>query len=444
MKTNSLSLRLLVSASISVLLALLATGITFSYFFKTYFEDRVLSELATHLQQLTANIEIDPEGQFIIYPLADQRFDQPFSGLYWQINAADTKPLHSRSLWDLKMELAQPTSLGVQESQRIDLAGKEVIALSWIVTIGEDTAPTELTLSVATDYDQIQATALKFDKKLVLWLSVLAVALIFAAWLQVRIGLRPLEEIRVEINKIRSGSSHHMPDNLPAEVAPLVSEVNQLLDKQQENLLQARNHAGNLAHGLKTPLTVMRALAQQIREAGMDALADDINAQTNAMAHFVERELARSRIGPAATTSISVLPVVTRMVNAISKLPSKNPIDWQIDIPTDITAPFDEFNLLEMLGNLLDNAREWTKDKIVVTAVQNNGKVRFTITDNGPGVANTQLNAVLQRGKRLDPSREGTGLGLAIVQDLADSLGCTLELNNAEQGGLAVTLSWDV
>jgi len=442
MKTNALSLRLLIAASISVLLALLATGIAFSYFFKTYFEDRVLSELATHLQQLTANIEIDADGRFIIFPLADQRFDQPFSGLYWQIDSVDTKPLHSRSLWDLTMELARPASFGSQESQRVDMAGKEIIALSWVVTIGEDTVPTELTLSVATDYDQIQETAAKFDKRLMLWLSVLAIALIFAAWLQVRVGLRPLEDIRVEINKIRSGSSQHMPDNLPNEVAPLVSEVNQLLDNQQENLSQARNHASNLAHGLKTPLTVMRGLAQQVGQGQTAGLAENIDSQIDAMSHFVDRELARSRMGTALPSSVEMLPVVTHMVAAISKLPSEREIDWIIDIANGLKAPFDPFNFSELLGNLLDNAREWTTDQITISASRTGNNTVLTINDNGPGIEKSMLSEVLQRGKRVFENRKGNGLGLAIVQDLASAHNCDLTLENNVEGGLLVTLGW--
>jgi len=297
MKTNSLSLRLLLAASLSILLALFATGLAFGSFFKTYFEDRIRSELATHLQQLTANIEIDALGQFIIYPLSDQRFDQPFSGLYWQIDPADTKPLHSRSLWDLTLELQRPATLGTQQSQRVSTAGFDLMVLSWVVTIGGDDNPTELMLSVAAGYDQIQATAEKFNQNLALWLSILAGALIFAGWLQVRIGLRPLEVLAVEISKIRDGSSQQIPGDVPSEVAPLVAEVNQLLHNQQKSLAQARSRAGDLAHGLKTPLTVMRALAQQLRTGDTAGLAQNIDTQVDAMAHFVDRELARSRMG---------------------------------------------------------------------------------------------------------------------------------------------------
>lgn len=442
MKINALSLRLLIAASVSVLLALLATGYVFSSFFKTYFEDRIQSELATHLQQLTANIEIDAQGQFVIVPLSDQRFDQPFSGLYWQINPVGTKPLHSRSLWDLTLDLRRPDTLGMQETQRVASAGFDLMVLSWVVTIGGDENPTELMLSVATGYDQIQATADKFNKNLMLWLSLLAAGLIFAAWLQVRVGLRPLEAVRAEISKIRDGTSRRMPDDVPTEVAPLVAEVNDLLDNLQENLNQARSHAGDLAHGLKTPLTVMRALAQQIRDGETHGLADQIDEQTQAMAHFVERELARSRMGADASATTELLPVAKRMVGAISKLPTARAIDWQINIPNGLTAPFDTFNLSEMLGNLLDNAREWTVDTVKISASKENGRTVLKIADNGPGIADALLSEVLERGKRVDENRPGSGLGLAIVQDLAKIHGCALTLKNINSGGLEVSVSW--
>ncbi len=442
MKFNSLSLRLLVAASISVVLALLATGIAFSYFFKTYFEDRVRSELTTHLQQLTANIEIDSQGQFLISPLSDQRFDQPFSGLYWQIDPTGKKPLHSRSLWDLSLELQRPETLGMLESQRVKTLNLDLMVLSWVVIISGDQNPSELMLSVATDAGQIRVTADKFNKNLGLWLSLLAAALIFAAWLQVRVGLRPLENVRAEIGKIRDGSLLRMPEDQPREVAPLVGEVNALLANQQETLEKARSHAGDLAHGLKTPLTIMRALAQQIRDGKTTGLADQIDEQTQTMANFVDRELARSRSGNEMGAKTDILPIVTKMVSAISKLPAAREIEWKVDIPAGLSAPFDAFNLSEILGNLLDNAREWTHDSVIISAVKTKGGTSISISDNGPGVAEDQLLSVLQRGKRIDNTRPGNGLGLAIVQDLVGQHDGKLTLKNRPNGGLVAIISW--
>lgn len=445
MKRFSLSLRLMLIGGLSICLAVAATGVSIAYLFEIYFEDRIVEDLETQLVQLTANLNFSPDGAVEISPLADHRFGQPLSGLYWQVTLADGSTTLSRSLWDQKLDIPYSEILGEQVSGRMQAPfGKQLMFLNWRISTEKRGQPEEVLLTVATDLSDLIAAATKFRGNMAGWLVLLAATLIVAAWIQVRIGLRPLEAIRTEIERTKHAADTRLRGNYPIEVVPLVEEVNSLIERQENSLEAARGRAADLAHGLKTPLTVIATINNDLRKANDDELAEQIDQQISAMRFFIERELARSRSGDSHLHSCDLGKIADQMIDAIRRLPTDADIDWQVDVPGGGQAPFDEHDMAELLGNLLDNARKHAASRVIVKAVREDGGfIRLSVEDDGPGVPQDELDLIVERGERRDSVGQGQGLGLAIVHDLAESHNCELNLQNRSTGGLSVSIRWN-
>ena len=222
-----------------------------------------------------------------------------------------------------------------------------------------------------------------------------------------------------------------------------VGEVNELLTLHETSLAGARERASDLAHGLKTPLTVMQTIARDLRKINQAEQADEIDTQVASMHHYIERELARVRTQVPSNTKTQAAPVVNKMVSTIRRFPRETPLEWHVDIPDDLNTPFDAHDLSEMLGNILDNARKWANSQVRVQGVTlPDGRAFITIEDDGPGVPDEMLPTILARGERLDPSVQGTGLGLAICADMAESYGAEFTLSKSALDGLSVRILW--
>jgi len=444
MKTSSLGFRLILLAFLSISVALIATTFVLNTLFHNFFEERIFAELDRDLVQLTGNLSIGQDGELSVEPLVDPRFGVPFSGLYWQAIEPEKQTVVSRSLWGGAYEFPFNSVAGQQTHLETDShQGVPLLITGWTILIGEDNQQRAITLSVATnESDVIEATA-RFRSAFILWLALMFLGLIVASWVQVRLGLVPLETLRKKVEQVRSGDKDKLEGPFPSEVQPLAGEVNELLALHETSLANARERASDLAHGLKTPLTVMQTIARDLRKVSQTEQADEIDNQVASMRHYIERELARVRTQAPSNTKTQAAPVVDKMVSTVRRFPRETPLDWHVDISDDLSAPFDAHDLSEMLGNILDNARKWAKSQVRIHGeTLRDGWAYITIEDDGPGVPDGMLPTILARGERLDPSVQGTGLGLAICSDMAESYGAEFTLAQSSLGGLSVTLMW--
>jgi signal transduction histidine kinase len=274
-------------------------------------------------------------------------------------------------------------------------------------------------------------------------LGVLSLLLIAAAWIQVHVGLRPLELLRRGLQSIRVGRARRLLADVPSEVRPLVEETNRLLEAQEKANQVARARAGDHAHGLKTPLTVISVMAGRLREERKTELASELDQHVKALTKHVERELSRSRIAANFTLPLntSVAPIVGRLFRTMEKLPRGDQIDWSLDCAPELSAPVEAGDLAEILGNLLDNARKWARSEVHISARSLPDNVELAIDDDGPGVPVSDRVRVLRRGIRLDESIPGSGLGLNIVKAVVEAYGGEMDLASSVQGGLSVRLS---
>lgn len=444
MKLRSLAARLILFAFLSFSIALGTIGFVLSDQFNRYFEDRVYAELAAHLDQLTANLAFDPVGDILVAPLLDPRFQAPFSGLYWQAVRDNRPRVVSRSLWTGEIPVPPVTEIGaLNRSDLLSPHGEPLLALSRAVTIGSDEAPSIVTLTVAIDQSELHRAAAGFQATMFSWMAIIFAGLILAAWGQVKLGLAPLETLRHKVEQVRSGKARRLVGDFPKEVQPLASEVNELLDLHETTITQARERASDLAHGLKTPLTILNTIARDLHKSGAPDAAKEIDAQIDSMRYFIERELARVRIRVQGMNDTQAYPVAIKMLDAIKRFPREAPLAWQLDMPEDFSAPFDAHDLSELLGNLLDNARKWAKSKVRLSAGNLADGARFIrVEDDGNGVTEAEMAKLGQRGKRLDPSAQGSGLGLAISADLAAHHGADFVFGHSKLGGLMITISW--
>jgi signal transduction histidine kinase len=440
MKSGSLRLRLLLAAAVSIALALGLAGFGLTILFQRYVERRVAQELSDHLLQLAAGIQVASDSKITVaHELADPRFNQPFSGLYWQVDANGTDIARSRSLWDEKLDMPSPPK-GFEDVHLHRITGPggaSLFAEERYAVVTVDGKEQPLVITVGLDEEEIEEAVTAFSRDLMLSLAVLGVALIAAAWLQVSIGLRPLELLRTSLERVRSGAAARLEGTFPSEVQPLAAEVNGLLAARDDELLRARQRAGDLAHGLKTPLTVLSAISRDVASAGLIAQARDVEAQTEHMRRHIERELARARLASGHASALTpVRMTLERLIEAIKRAPRGEDLVWMVNVPAGTQAAIERGDLTELLGNLLDNARKWARTRVEI-CLQDDALV---IGDDGPGVPRGKTAHVLERGTRLDEATQGSGLGLAIVRDIAETYGLSVSLARSPLGGLEVTI----
>lgn len=442
---------LIAAGWISVLL--LGGGIALERTLTSQVESNFDEQLEYILTAMIASAEIDAFGEINFYStLGDQRFLEPGSGLYWQISGKDHDPWPSRSLWDRTLELQADDASGGEghfDSEphfynSSQFSGEPLrIAERTIILPGSET---RWTFAVASATSQMDRQIARVRLILIWSFAVLGLGLLVLASLQIRYGLSPLRRVRASIQKLRTTGDNRITDPLPDEVQPLVDEVNALLDHTERQAEEARRHAGNLAHALKTPLTVLTNAAS----AHAPDLDEAVMREARTMQRHVDHHLARARavgrraVGHARTNVHSSAEAVRRAVERLYP-------QGRFDIAGDRKAmvAIERQDLDEILGNLIENAAKYGGGSVFVTidseeAVPPGARGAscvIWIEDDGPGIPAEQRAATFERGARLDTDKPGTGLGLAIVRDVVEIYGGRVSLDESEElGGLLVEL----
>ena len=442
MRRDSLRLRLGLAAAALIAIALALAGIGLTVILDRVLDARTADGLDRLAKLIAGQVTAGRDGALTLpQEPPDPRFSTPYGGLYWQIEGGG-QALRSRSLWDRGLgtvpDAAQEPAVG-------DLDGPDggrLIAVTRRVSIPASGARRALAVTVAEDRRDLAQSRATFLRLLVPSLVALFAALTLAMALFVRRALAPFRALRTDLAAVHAGARTRLPETFPEEVRPLVSDLNRLLDAQERDLERARRQAADMAHGLKTPLAVLDALARRT-DASDPALSEEIAEQARAMARQVERTLARARAasGGLRRRACPAAPVAERIVGALKRLPDGEALRWEIAVPETVTFPGDEGDLTEILGNLLDNARKWAHRRIRVSGAADGEGGRLVVEDDGPGMSAAAI-AGIARGRRWDESRPGTGFGIAIARDLAEAVGAGMRLDRSELGGLRVTLFW--
>jgi signal transduction histidine kinase len=456
MRGSSLATRLFLSATAWVVVILVITGVILSSVYRNATERAFDRRLNLYLRTLIAEVatpDEPPDHQF--QSLGEPLFELPLSGWYWQIVRTDEKAetRASRSLWDKKLPKleeigAELTPAGIRLGYVDGPEGQSLRVVERPVDLGADG---KFLVSVAGDASEIFDEIRAFDYYLGGTFAALGIVLLLTTIFQVRFGLAPLKRISESIADIRSGRAERLEGEFPVEIAPLARETNALIDANREIVERARTHVGNLAHALKTPLSVM--MNEAAARGDDDALAGKVKEQTGIMRDQVTRHLERARIAARVAvvgTITDVVPVVQALARTIEKTHHEKDVAIDLDIQaTEARFRGERQDLEEMVGNLVDNACKWAGSRVSIevmleqpegSPIKGGQVVHIVVDDDGPGLTPAQREQVSRRGQRLDETKPGSGLGLSIVVELASLYGGALSLGTAPIGGLRAEL----
>ncbi|MBK5961849.1 ATP-binding protein [Rhodoplanes elegans] len=453
MRANSLALRLFLSATAWTVIILLATGISLSSLYRQAVERSFDRRLGVYLRTLVAEVAAPEEGSDRgPLSLGEPLFELPLSGWYWQITrlgAQKPETRSSRSLWDQTLpHLSESLPPGPDGSRRSYVPGPEDQRLRLVertVDLGDEG---RFLVSVAGDPQEIDEETRSFDNALAITFVMLAAVLLLITMFQVRFGLAPLKRISESLAAIRAGRSERLEGEFPDEIEPLARETNALIEANREIVERARTHVGNLAHALKTPLSVV--VNEAATRGDDDPLARKVREQAAIMRDQVARHLERARLSARLTvvgTVTEVKPVVTALARTMEKLHHDRGLVIDADVPETLRFVGERQDLEEMVGNLVDNACKWAQGRVAIEALpapspdrRAGAGLRIVVDDDGPGLSEAEREQVARRGKRLDETKPGSGLGLSIVTELAGLYGGKLTLSAAPIGGLRAEL----
>ncbi|HEY7296845.1 MAG TPA: sensor histidine kinase [Xanthobacteraceae bacterium] len=452
MRANSLALRLFFSAAAWTIVILALTAILLSSLNRAAVERAFDRRLGVYLRTLVADVAT-PEESSDRFPasLGEPLFELPLSGWYWQVTRLDTTPPEvrsSRSLWDStlpRLDGPPPATAGRAREGYIKGPEDQLLrAVERTVDLGDDG---RFLVAIGGDASEIDEETRNFDRALLITFGLLGFVLLLITMFQVRFGLAPLKRVSQGLAAIRSGNAERLDGIFPVEIEPLVRETNALIDANREIVIRARTHVGNLAHALKTPLSVMMNEAAAHPD---DSLATKVREQTNIMRDQVARHLERARLAARAAvlgTITDVRPVLTSLTRTMEKIYRDRGIAIDFNAPDDARFRGEQQDLEEMAGNLVDNAFKWAQSRVAVETflevadpASERRVIRIVVDDDGPGLTPQQREQVARRGRRIDETKPGSGLGLSIVVELAALYGGALTLGTAPIGGLRAEL----
>jgi signal transduction histidine kinase len=409
--------------------------------------------LGVYLRSLVADVATPEENAGKSpQPVGEPLFDLPLSGWYWQVTRLDapTRDVRSsRSLWDATLPQLGDANAGAapggtRQGYAEGPEGQRLRIVEQTIDLGEEG---RYLVAVAGDPAEVDEEIHSFDSALVLTFGVLAIVLLLTTTFQVRFGLAPLKRISEGLAAIRSGAAERLEGAFPVEIAPLARETNALIEANREIVDRARTHVGNLAHALKTPISVM---LNEATSHGDNPLARKVCEQTEIMRDQVTRHLERARLAArvaAIGTVTEVRPVITALARTMEKIHHHRGIAIDVDAPDSARFRGEQQDLEEMVGNLVDNACKWAQSRVAVEAVSektdprhDRRRLRIVVDDDGPGLSPQEREQVARRGRRLDETKPGSGLGLSIVVELANLYGGGLTLGTAPIGGLRAEL----
>lgn len=435
--SGSLKRRLVVAASLWVLTLTVAGGIALDLAFRASVTRAFDVTLADELRTLIAGVETAADGTWWVSQRPDDpRYQSIYAGRYWQIADPDGRTERSRSLWDESLPLTTGAQAGRARFAAIDGPGDQALrAVEQTIALPRLDRP--LSFQLALSRAALDAEIARFTRLLAIALSLLALGLLVAIWLQVVYGLRPLRRMTRALREVREGRRESFDADQPAEVRPLVDELEAVLAHNRRLVERARSSSADLAHALKTPLSVMVAELHSPGDDWRTVMSRELGRT---------RELVNRHLNRAATTGAGrgrrtpVAAVVDDLLAAMRRIHADRGIVFDARIDTTASFAGEREDLEEMLGNLIDNAGKWARHRVFVTATTRGMELRIEVDDDGPGLPPEQRIDALERGRRFDEMTPGSGLGLAIIGDIVDSYDGRLQLDEATLGGLKATL----
>lgn len=438
-RLESLSSRLIAAAAVWTLLGLAVGAGVLSHSFRMAAQANFDAALVADMDSLVGAAELDPQHGVMLANVLNHNYERVYSGRYYQIKSGNAVILISHSLFDKTLTPYDTVQAGaLRWGNARGPENQALRVLSRTVDLTPDNAKdASFTFTVAADKADVERQAHAFNTTLFWSFLLLGAGLIGAILVQVKIGLLPLRRVSTALANIRDGQARRLEGQFPAEIEPLAGELNALIQHSEEVVARARTHVSNLAHFLKTPLSVLAAEAQS--QPG--PLADSVQKQVDVMRRQVDHYLTRARAAGSLDVlgnRTQVVVVVDDLVRVLGRVHPRIDIDAQCDDALFFRG--ERQDLEEMLGNLLDNACKWAHARVQLRAQRAENRITLIIEDDGPGLTLSQRQQVGERGERLDERVPGSGLGLAIVRDIAKLYGGDFGLDASAMGGVMARL----
>ena len=434
----SLNLRIILSATLVLIIFISLTAITLDRAFTDSAESALRDKLTSQLYALMAAAEVEEEQLLMPSDELDALLGLPSSGVYAFVTDQTGKTIWQSSS-ALGAEPPQPVTLasGEKSFNKIKTESISYYTFAYGVDWSTESTVIALTFSITTDLKSFDKQIARYRTSLWGWLVAMALLLLVSQMLILRWGLSPLRKVGIELNQIENGNQESIQDKYPKEIEGLTTNINILLEQERKQKIRYRNALGDLAHSLKTPLAVL--------QSGLSAESKNKSSQEQItrMNAIVEYQLQRAATAGAVSIgkSVNVRLLINRIIDSLFKVYRDKNIDVQQSIDTALVFKGDDGDLMEVFGNLLDNAFKWSNQQIKIKAVSVDKKIRLTISDDGPGIARDKIDELLRRGVRADQTTPGHGIGLSIVQNIVQAYHGSLEINPDQSIGAEITVT---
>jgi len=446
LRRSSLRRRFALASIVATALLVLVMGIVLQGAFEEHAERAAIEELEADLRFLTRALRME-NGEVVLQveELPDPRFQEPLSGLYWQIHDDRTGVVtRSASLATFSIDLP-PDELAIGEVHRHIVFGPEgskLIVLERRIPEGPE-AKSAFRFAVAIDRSLIAESYRAFVIDLLPILALVAIGVFIASGVQAAFALAPLSDARRALQAVRAGSRDRLGEAVPEELAGLAADFDAMIEAEKRAAQLSRDRAADLAHSLRTPLAVLAAKARDLRDLGDTSSAESIEAVVSDFDARVSRELARAQIlGPSPRMALTpVGPLAERLVKALASTQEGERLSWIVDVDPSLAVRVDAADLTELIASIAHNASKWATEAVRISATGAEGAWAILIDDDGPGIPLQDRRAALARGNGLDAVRSGSGLGLAIAEDIARAYSATLRLEDSPLGGLRVRVT---
>jgi len=424
--------------SLGLIAVLVVVGVVLAQLTLWLFEAGLQRYLENGLRNESENLLValvrGPAGMQLDEQRISAAYQRPFSGYYFRIDFAQGT-WRSRSLWD--MNLPKPSAPGLSDRHELGPEGQELLTLrADYRRLGQD-----ISISVAQDYSPVRQGFRRLQQ-IGLGMGLVALALVLVLQrMTVTRSLRPLERARQQIAQLQQGQRSQLDAQVPSELVPLVGQINHLLSHTEDSLRRSRNALGNLGHALKTPLAVLLSLASNERLQGLPEVRAQMREQLQQIEQRLARELNRARLAGDALPGAQFAcdEELPGLLSTLGMIHGEGLVLIHA-VPSGLLLPWDREDMLELLGNLLDNACKWADSEVHLGIATSEDHYQLWVDDDGPGIPYQQRVQVLERGSRLDEEVDGHGLGLGIVRDIVQAWGGQLQLLESPMGGLRVDI----